>query len=444
MKELNVKQTACSIDVTEACNLACDYCFTHSKHIPKKLDPIVGKQFIKWWLPQTDEHDRRVHIQFWGGEPLLAWDTIQELVLYTKEFNKKSGLRRSIECGGTTNGVLATPDKIEWGLRHNCLWMFSIDGIKEVHDKHRKFPDGSGSFDVIIKNFKEAKRLIKRLKLRASISAFSVPYFSESIKYFVEELGQTDLLFSPVFEDNWTEEVLEQMGEQFEEVLKYAIQKAKDGTPLQLKHIDDIAIRGCNKQEPGNPCGAGRTYCGMSVDGFIFPCHRFNKHGLTELERSALPTIIGMRDGNTKWKWWNDEWRAKFLNFKDEHKQKCLECDLLTMSVCGGGCPAVNYDMTGNLHESPQSQCDYNKVLHDVGMKYHDMLEAANLLQEPIHKDACFCNNMCYSEGPGKAHAMQKKFLELSKRILQTMDQDKTEEHRKLELEVIERTIKIL
>lgn len=444
------KLTACSIDLTEACTLACDYCFTFSEHKPKSLSFEMGKAILDWFLPRTvDEPDNTINIQFWGGEPLVEWELLQKLVLYGEEINKE--YKRNIEWGGTTNGMLLTPEKVQWGLEHNCFFMMSIDGIKEVHDAHRKTKSGKGSFDICIKNFKEAQKIFPRMRLRASITVDGVPHFFESIKYFVEELNVRDIMFSPVFEDEWTEEVFSKLEEQFQLVIEYAVQQAVDGKHLTMKHLDEEAKINCTEREPGNPCGAGNGYVGFSVDGFIFPCHRFNKHGITTQERAGLETVIGKPtleyDGTvTGFEWINEEWRQKFINFRNEHKEKCLGCDLLKVSVCNGGCPAVNYDASGNIHEPPKSECIYNRIQHMVGLEYRRLLKIGGLPVSKMggKKESCFCNNMCYSEGPGKVLDMQKRMLDLCKRILQTHDQEKTDEQRAKEIEVIDKTVRIL
>lgn len=435
------KPVATSIDLTEGCNLACDYCFTHSKHKTRKLTFDMGKRIIDWWLPQTDPK-KRVEIHWWGGEPLLEWKLLQKLVLYTEELNK--GLGRNIDFGGTTNGILFTPDKVEWGMKHNTHFMVSLDGIKPVQNRHRKFPDGQGSFDIVTKNFKECKKVFPQLRARASISTFSVPYFFESIKYFVEELEMSNLVFSPVFEDDWNEKVLEELEEQFDLITNYAVQRAKDGKPVIMKHLYDEAVFGCSPSDPRNPCGAGNGYSGWSVDGFCFPCHRFNKHGISTEERARSPLIIARPKGDS-FEWCNFEWRKQFTEFKDNPSEKCLACELFGNSNCVGGCYAVNWDMTRDIHNTPQSECDYSKIIHNAGIKYKKLMADNGLkLQERRKSNGCFCYNMCYTEGPGKLNELKKKFLSLSKRILETKDVKKTEEQIKLEQEILEKTIKIL
>lgn len=437
------KPVATTLDLTEGCNLACDYCFTHSLHKPRKLPFELGKRIIDWWLPQTDPKTK-TDIQFWGGEPILEWKLLQKLVLYIEELNKSLG--RNIEFGGTTNGVLFTPEKAEWGLKHNCYFMFSIDGIKIVHDAHRKFPNGEGSFDIVVKNFKEVKKVFPRLKARASISAFSVPYFLDTIQFFVEELGIDNIAFSPVFEDDWNVNVLANVEEQFELVINYAAKRAKEGSPIVLKHLFDEATLGCQPSNPMNPCGAANGYSGWSVDGFLFPCHRFNKHGLTTEQRAVLPTIIARPKGDS-FEWCNFDWRKQFVEFKDNPSEECLACDLFGHSVCHGGCYAVNFDMTGDIHKAPKSECDYNRIQHETGVKYKKLMEDIGMPLQRFNqrKDpGCFCYNMCYSEGPGRIDELKKKFLMLSKRILETHDLERSPEQMKLEQEILDKTIQML
>ena len=114
-------------------------------------------------------------------------------------------------------------------------------------------------------------------------------------------------------------------------------------------------------------------------------------------------------------------------------------------SVCQGGCYAVNWDMTGDLHKAPKSECDYNKIQHNAGVKYKKLMDDAGLgLERKKIHDACFCYNMCYTEGPGKEEEMKKRFLTLSKRILETHGLEKTPEQIKLEQDILDKTIKML
>jgi radical SAM protein with 4Fe4S-binding SPASM domain len=353
------------------------------------------KNILDWWLPMEDASAFRL-FQFWGGEPLLEWDLIQKAIGYAE---KHLGQPHGVEFGGTTNGMLYTPDKVEWGVEHNSVFLLSLDGIEQVHDLHRKQPSGKGSWKIVDRNTRAAIKIFPRQKIRCSLGADTIHHFLENVQYFVEDLGTTHFAFSPVFEHNWNEERLEVLAQQFELVTDYLIKKAKEGTVVGVKHLDDIVRAGDDVHEFRNPCGAGNTYIGFSVDGFAYPCHRFNKHGRTTKDRYADKIHIIEPDGDS-FKWVNEEWRQSFIYFKDNHPDKCKECSIRGKGMCNGGCYAVNFDMTGGIHTQPKSVCDFNEVQMQAGLSYKQKLIDADLMVKKDTRlvDGCVCYNGCYME----------------------------------------------
>ena len=476
---------ACTIDLTEGCNLACDYCFTYSKHKKRVLPLDLGKRIIDWWLPQTDP-TKHIQMSFWGGEPLLEFERMKKLIAHANELNKD--LKRDIEYGGTTNGVLYTPDKVEWCAENRSLFLISLDGVKAAHDMHRKFPNGKGSFDIVIKNLKEALKIAPMHQIRFSISVDTIPYFFETIQFMVEELGIKNCAFSPVFEDQWLDgDYLDQMSEQFDLAIEYGIKHLKRGEHIRMKHLDDEA-RMNNKimDRVPNPCGAGNFYMGWGVDGYGWPCHRFNKHGISTDVRAKSPLIIARPTGDS-FEWCNEEWINSFRTFSEKMKGKCLDCDLYARSSCAGGCYATNLDLTGSIYKPAAAECAYNHVLHAAGLRYAKRMKEEGVelpqtfnrnMQKNVKEDKCVCYNMCYAEGTKQeiihkdartgmachcyqtaytgnypatplsekraGEEMKKRFLELSKRILATQDEPKTEEERKMEQEILKKTSEML
>jgi uncharacterized protein len=400
------KPVGTTIDLTEACNLACDYCFTWSKkHKRKTISYDMATRIIDWWVPQT-ALNKNIQLSFWGGEPLLEWELMKKLVYYTNDLCKKINYK-PFEFGGTTNGLLYTPDKVEWCVENQSLFMVSLDGIQPVHDKHRKLPSGKGSWKIIDKNLREALKIAPQQKIRSSLTDDTIEYFFESIQYFVEDLGITDLAFSPVFENKWSQKSLDILSEQFELIINYVIKKAKEGTDIILKHLNDEAHM-VSKKTPQNSCGAGNGYSGWSIDGFMFPCHRFNKHGLTTFERANLPTIIARPKGDS-FEYCNKNWRSEFINWKYNVPQQCMDCDIFDKSVCNGGCYAVNWDLTGSLYKQADSVCNYNKVQHEAGIKFRELAKKENIILPRSkwdgnnqQKKSCTCYNLCYNEGTQK------------------------------------------
>lgn len=483
-----IEESATTIDLTEACNLRCWYCFTYSKHKPRRMTLPLAKKIIDYWMPRTSSTKGNISIAAWGGEPLLEWELWKDIVAYSNQ--KAEEIGRKIEFGGTTNGVLLTPDKVEWMAENRSSFLVSIDGTERAH-KDRIFPDGSNSWKVVDKNLREAIKIFPGQRARFTITSENAKYFKESVQYFVEDLGMPNFAFSPAFECDWKEEDWKILHEQMIEVTDWLVKKAESGNEVILKHLNDTALNDARKMSPQNPCGAGNAYTGWSVDGFQYPCHRFNKHGQTTEDRMRSPLIIaGPLGKNGEIIPANLDWRKSFINWKDNLPSHCQKCEYYGISVCHGGCYAVNYDLGGHdIYGYVENQCRYLSILQEAGLRYAEEMKKHNLvipdtgwggnsLTNKIGK--CICYNMCYNEGTeneivhinrkstegcvcynmsyngeldpqargieiiDKENMLKKKFLNLSKRILETAGEEKTEEQKKLESEILEKTISLL
>lgn len=473
-----------TIDLTEHCNLACDYCFTWKCGSGRNrvLKEEIGKRIIDWWLAQGNvEQGRKRIISWWGGEPFLEWELLQCLTLYAEEKAKEGNWE--VEFGGTTNGMLYTPEKFEWLVEHKCVMLISLDGIQLAHDSHRKTLSGKGSWKIVDKNTREALKVIPFQRIRSSLSVENSQYFLESVQYFVEELGLDNIAFSPVYEGNWTEKDWEVLEEQFNLAVDYAIKRAKQDKPIVLKHLNDEANINNQLLPAQNPCGAGSGYSGWSIDGYCYPCHRFNKHNQTTTERSKSKlTMASIYDGFI-----NHEWRKSFYEWKEHPSKKCLECSLFRRSTCNGGCYAINFELTGDIYKPLESLCRFTELQHRAGLRYAELAakEKVKILASGwgenipgVGQQSCICYNMCYAEGTDyevthvdysndssclcyqtnysgestpqfrvinhEIERLKKKFLSLSKDILRDRHRKKSKEHLKLENEVIEKTIKLL
>ena len=486
MKEIEFpKPRACTIDLTEGCNLACDYCFTHSLHNRKVISEEMGKTIIRLWLEKTDYQNRNdVEIGFWGGEPLLEFDLLKKLANYTKEITENKVDKFSI----TTNGTLYTEEIVEWSLENKMACLISLDGNEESHDMHRKFKNGKGSWKVIDSNIRKAMKINPNQRVRVSIAADTLHLLYDSFIYIIEDLGIKSFAFSPVFEGDWNQENWKLLEYQFNRFADYTIKEAKKGNHIILKHFKDEMINGGNLKEKQNPCGAGNGYSAWSVDGIQFPCHRFNKHGLSTEERLKSPFVIG-RIIDNKYFMYNEA-REPFVSFKDKTPIKCEVCNIFRRSSCVGNCYAVNYDLTGDINVSPDVCCTFNKIQHKIGMRlereYRDnniKMPFETVRDKKNTPSGCVCYNMCYAEGTEneiihfdkrnngtcncyqvsysdnigfensrkkneiqKDDDMLKTFLNLSKKILANNDKidNKTKEMKDLENDVLSKTIGLL
>ncbi len=478
----------CTIDLTERCNLACDYCFTwhqNNNMVTKDLSEEMGIKIIDKFIALGDKGSKRT-ISWWGGEPLIKYKLLQKLVYYTEEKSRQENF--DVEFGGTTNGLLYTPDRLEWLIEHKSAMLISIDGVQPAHDLHRKTIDGKGSWHLVDKNLREAKKIFPQQRVRASISVDTIPWFFENVQYLVEDIGIDDFAYSPVYEGTFTQKDWELLEEQLDLIVNYQIKRHLEGNPIIIKHLNDEARINGQVQPVQNPCGAGNHYCSWTIDGYCFPCHRFNKHNQTTEDRKnrgvAIASIFDEGFINT-------EWRNSFITFFQRENNECEECELFRRSTCKGGCYAVNYDLTGSIFGHDERLCMFAKYQHEAGLKLALLAKENNITllktnwggekRHNVKKDqqdnSCVCYNMCYSEGtqqeiihmdkstetqclcymttyagdPKPQHRkaqeineekrMLSRFLNLSLDIIESKDIEKDEKTKVLEKEVLEKTI---
>jgi len=384
--------TACSIDLTERCNMACDYCFQWC-HNRRDLTYDMGKKIINFFLEdfiKSDEYksgDRSTpEIQWWGGEPLLKFDLMKRLTNYALRKGAQLGLKH-ITFGGTTNGVLLTLEKLDWLDVHKTFFLVSLDGCRECHDKHRKLANGKGSWDLIMRNLMKAKERWPHLQLRLSPSIETVHHLAHDVKMLHRDYDFKRIFFSPVYEGNWTDDTLAVLREQLDELVEFYNSNPQYGT----KHLIEYKTHRDKWKWP-YPCGAGRQYVGFGVDGSIWPCHRFNK--LTD-----------------KRPWYEKEWcighvdhgitrpdvRDVFINWDKKPRPWCKGCRC--ESPCFGQCYATLADLTNAMPKDmptkpPEHMCKYSKAVFDAS----DKITRSGSM--PDNKDRnCVCYNMCYAEG---------------------------------------------
>jgi MoaA/NifB/PqqE/SkfB family radical SAM enzyme len=215
-------------------------CFAHcfNKDRDKAdLKPELGKQIIGWLMREDVRGDNKhLSISFWGGEPLLKFDLMKELILYAEDKAKELGL--TLEFGGTTNVTLLTEDKLDFLTEHKCYFLLSIDGRPEHHDMHRKLANGQGSYELVDKNLDAILRKWPNAKVRLSHSVETIDTFLDNLK-FLYNRGFRDIAYSPVSEGDWNEERLQVLQKVWTDIADWYIERFQAGDPVHLKFLED-------------------------------------------------------------------------------------------------------------------------------------------------------------------------------------------------------------
>ncbi len=342
---------ALCLHVAHTCNLACSYCFAaQGKYQGDKalMSYDVGKQAFDFLVKNSGSRVN-LEVDFFGGEPLMDWQVIKDLVAYARGLetihNKK--FRFTL----TTNGVLIDDDVIEFANREMHNIVLSLDGRKEVHDLFRVDYSNKGSYDSIVPKFQEFvdKRNGKGYYMRGTYTRHNLD-FTNDIKHMLD-LGFKELSMEPVVCDpddpcSLTHEHLPALFEQYEILAKEMLERKKAGEEFSFYHYSLDLTHGPCVYKRITGCGSGTEYMAVTPWGELFPCHQFVGD-----EKYSLGNIWdGVKDKAAQ-----DEFRTCNIY----SKQECKDC--WANLYCSGGCPANAFHATGDINGIYEFGCELFK-----------------------------------------------------------------------------------
>lgn len=144
------------LGLTERCNLDCSYCCYSGRfegqrtHGNRVMSLETAKKAIRQLLDQQPARKGRSPITFYGGEPLLEFDLLRQCVEFAEQDAAERG--KQVRFSITTNGTLMNDEVVDFLVEHDFLVLVSLDGCREAHDRYRVFPNGKGSFDLVLRN----------------------------------------------------------------------------------------------------------------------------------------------------------------------------------------------------------------------------------------------------------------------------------------------------
>ena len=278
-KSAGVIKALC-LHVAHTCNLNCSYCFAsqgkyHGERAIMSLE--TGKRALDF-LIENSAGRTNLEVDFFGGEPLMNFDMIKELVAYARVREKQAG--KNFRFTLTTNGVLVDDDVIDFANREMSNVVLSLDGRKEVHDRFRVDFAGNGSWEKIVPKFQRfvEKRGNKNYYMRGTFTHAN-PDFLNDIKEMLN-LGFTELSMEPVVcaendPSALTEKDLPIVLEQYEQLAQLMLQKHRDGNPFTFYHyMLDLKSGPCIYKRISG-CGSGTEYMAVTPWGDLYPCHQF-------------------------------------------------------------------------------------------------------------------------------------------------------------------------
>ncbi|MBQ8740930.1 MAG: thioether cross-link-forming SCIFF peptide maturase [Clostridia bacterium] len=366
-KSAGVIKALC-LHVAHTCNLNCAYCFASQGkyHGDRAIMSLETAKRALDFLIENSQGRTNLEVDFFGGEPLMNFDMIKELVAYAREIEKPAG--KNFRFTLTTNGVLVDDDVIDFANREMSNVVLSLDGRKEIHDRYRVDFAGNGSWEKIVPKFQRfvEKRGNKNYYMRGTFTHAN-PDFLNDIKEMLS-LGFTELSMEPVVcaEDDpsaLTQEDLPIVLEQYEKLAELMLQKHREGKPFTFYHyMLDLKSGPCIYKRISG-CGSGTEYMAVTPWGDLYPCHQFVGE-----EKFKLGNIWTGVDNTAV----QDEFAACNVYTRPE----CKDC--WAKLYCSGGCAANAYHATGSVNGVYKYGCE----LFRKRMECAIMLEAAKTVGE--------------------------------------------------------------
>lgn len=349
-KTAGVVKALC-LHIAHTCNLNCAYCFaSQGKYQGDRalMSFEVGKRALDFLIENSGTR-RNLEVDFFGGEPLMNFDVVKQLVEYARSIEKEKG--KNFRFTLTTNGVLIDDDVIDFANREMSNVVLSLDGRKEVHDRYRVDYKGEGSWEKIVPKFKKLvqARGNKDYYMRGTFTHHN-PDFLEDIQTMLD-LGFTELSMEPVVcadtdESALTYDDLPVVMEQYEKLAQLMISRRKEGRPFTFYHyMIDLQGGPCIYKRISG-CGSGTEYMAVTPWGDLYPCHQFVGD-----EKFLLGNIY---DGVK-----NTAIQDEFMECNVYAREECRDC--WARLYCSGGCAANAYHATGSVKGVYKYGCELFK-----------------------------------------------------------------------------------
>lgn len=343
----NVIKALC-LHIAHTCNLNCSYCFaSQGKYNGERavMSFEVGKQALDFLIANSGTR-HNLEVDFFGGEPLMNWQVVKDLVLYARSIEQQHN--KNFRFTLTTNGILIDDDVIDFCNREMSNVVLSLDGRKEIHDRYRVDYAGNGSWEKVVPKFQKlvAARGGRNYYMRGTFTHAN-PDFLNDIKCMLD-LGFTELSMEPVVcpkddPEALTPEDIEIIKDQYDQLAELMRQRRKEGRPFTFYHyMIDLKGGPCIYKRISG-CGSGTEYMAVTPWGDLYPCHQFV--GDESYKLGDIWNGIS-----------NHERQEEFRSCNVYARPECADC--WAKLWCSGGCAANALHASGSIRGIYEAGCE--------------------------------------------------------------------------------------
>ena len=365
VKERRAPLKALCMNVSHMCNMVCDYCFAgKGDYGGGGLMPFeTGKRAVDFLVKNSGDRTN-LYIDFFGGEPLMNWGVVKEIVGYARSLEQDAGKRFSFTL--TTNGLLIDDDVIEFSNKEMDNVVLSLDGRPEVNDHSRKLAAGGGSYSKIVPKFSRfvKEREGKEYYIRGTYTRRNLDFVNDILH--LADLGFNMISMEPVVSPQGApnglgHDCLPALSEQYELLARKMIRRKKEGRGFTFYHyMLDLTGGPCVYKRIAG-CGAGTEYLAVTPGGQLYPCHQF----------VGNPAFLmgDVSAGVT-----NEKLRGEFRGCSIYSRAQCREC--WAGMYCSGGCAAGAYNASGSISGVYELGCELFKKRVECAV----MMKVANVV----------------------------------------------------------------
>ena len=349
-KRQTVVKALC-LHIAHDCNLACKYCFAeegeyHGRRALMSFE--VGKKALDFLIANSGNR-KNLEVDFFGGEPLMNWQVVKDLVKYGREQEKIHN--KNFRFTLTTNGVLLNDEVMEFCNKEMANVVLSVDGRKEIHDLMRPFRGGKGSYDLVIPKFKKFadSRDQQKYYVRGTFTRNNLD-FSNDVLHLAdmgfEQISVEPVVAAPTEDYALREEDIPKICEEYDKLAKEMIRREKEGKGSNFFHFMLDLTGGPCVYKRLSGCGSGTEYLAVTPWGDLYPCHQF-----VGQENFLMGNVD---DGVTR-----EDIRDEFKCCNVYAKDKCKEC--FARFYCSGGCAANSYNFHGSINDAYDVGCELQR-----------------------------------------------------------------------------------